>query len=119
GPLGIVTEAAVRLLPLPEAVHTTLALCASVDAASAAVSDLIGGGVVPAALDVMDRLALSAIEAALHAGYPPEAGAVLLVEVDGLREQVEAHAVTGDAVCRAAGAIEISLAASADERGRP
>ncbi|TME36424.1 MAG: FAD-binding protein [Chloroflexi bacterium] len=118
GTLGVVTEATVRLLPLPEAVRTTLALFASVDAASAAVSDLIGRGVVPSALEMMDRLALSAIEAAFHAGYPPEAGAVLLVEVDGLLEQVENQAAIVDAVCRDAGAIEIRLAASDEERAR-
>ena len=67
---------------------------------------------------MMDRLALSAIEAAFHAGYPPEAGAVLLVEVDGLLEQVEAQAAVVDAVCRKAGALEIRLARTADERAR-
>jgi glycolate oxidase len=118
GTLGIVTEATVRLLPLPEAVRTTLAIFSSVDAASEAVSRLIGRGVVPAALEMMDRLALSAIEAAFHAGYPPEAGAVLLVEVDGLLEQVEAQATVIDEVCAAAGALEIRLAASAEDRGR-
>jgi glycolate oxidase len=118
GTLGVVTEATVRLLPLPEAVRTTLALFASVEAASEAVSGLIGGGIVPAALEMMDRLAVSAIEAAFHAGYPPEAGAVLLVEVDGLLEQVEAQAAVVDAVCRSAGALEIRLARTADERAR-
>ena len=118
GTLGVVTEATVRLLPLPEAVRTTLAIFESVEAASEAVSGLIGGGLVPAALEMMDRLALSAIEAAFHAGYPPEAGAVLLVEVDGLLEQVEAQAAVVDAVCRKAGALEIRLARTADERAR-
>jgi glycolate oxidase len=118
GTLAVVTEATVRLLPLPEAVRTTLALFASVEAASEAVSDLIGRGLVPSALEMMDRLALSAIEAAFHAGYPPEAGAVLLVEVDGLLEQVEAQAALVDVVCRAAGALEIRVAATADERAR-
>jgi glycolate oxidase len=118
GTLGVVTEATVRLLPLPEAVRTTLALFATVEAASEAVSELIGRGLVPSALEMMDRLALSAIEAAFHAGYPPEAGAVLLVEVDGLLEQVEAQAAIVDVVCRAAGAIEIRVAATADERAR-
>jgi glycolate oxidase len=118
GTLGVVTEATVRLLPLPEAVRTTLALFESVEAASEAVSRLIGRGVVPSALEMMDRLALSAIEAAFHAGYPPEAGAVLLVEVDGLLEQVEAQALVVDEVCRGAGSIEIRLAASEDDRAR-
>ncbi len=118
GTLGVVTEATVRLLPLPEAVRTTLAIFASVEAASEAVSRLIGRGVVPAALEMMDKLALSAIEAAFHAGYPPEAGAVLLVEVDGLLEQVEAQAAVVDEVCRGAGALEIRLAASDEDRAR-
>jgi glycolate oxidase len=118
GTLGVVTEATVRLLPLPEAVRTTLALFASFEAASEAVSGLIARGIVPSALEMMDRLALSAIEAAFHAGYPPEAGAVLLVEVDGLVEQVEAQAAIVDDVCRAAGALEIRLAASAEDRAR-
>jgi glycolate oxidase len=118
GTLGIVTEVTVKLLPLPEAVRTTLALFESVEAASEAVSRLIARGVVPAALEMMDRLAISAIEAAFHAGYPPEAGAVLLVEVDGLLEQVEGQAQVVDAVCRDAGALEIRLAAAEDERAR-
>jgi glycolate oxidase len=118
GTLGVVTESTVRLLPLPEAVRTTLALFASVEAASEAVSGLIGRGIVPSALEMMDKLALSAIEAAFHAGYPPEAGAVLLVEVDGLLEQVEAQAVVVDEVCRASGALEIRPAASAEDRAR-
>jgi glycolate oxidase len=118
GTLAIVTEVTVRLLPLPEAVRTTLALFESVAAASEAVSTLIARGIVPAALEMMDKLALSAIEAAFHAGYPPEAGAVLLVEVDGLLEQVEAQAEIVDAVCREAGALSIRLASTADERAR-
>jgi glycolate oxidase len=118
GTLGIVTQATVRLLPLPEAVRTTLAMFASVEAASEAVSGLIARGIVPSALEMMDRLALSAIEAAFHAGYPPEAGAVLLVEVDGLLEQVEAEAVVVDEVCRANAAIEIRVAASDEDRAR-
>jgi len=116
--LSVVTEATVRLLPLPEAVRTTLALFASVEAASEAVSGLIGRGIVPSALEMMDRLALSAIEAAFHAGYPPEAGAVLLVEVDGLLEQVEAQAAIVDDVCRGAGALEMRLAVSEEDRAR-
>ena len=118
GTLGVVTEATVRLMPMAEAVRTTLALFASVEAASAAVSDLIGRGVVPSALEMMDRLAISAIEAAFHAGYPPEAGAVLLVEVDGLVEQVDGQAAVVDEVCRAAGALDSRLAATAEERAR-
>jgi len=118
GTMGIVTEATVRLLPLPEAVRTTLAIFDSVEAASEAVSGLIARGIVPSALEMMDKLALSAIEAAFHAGYPPEAGAVLLVEVDGPVEQVEAQATIVDEVCRSNGALEIRLVASAEDRSR-
>jgi glycolate oxidase len=118
GTLGVVTEATVRLLPLLEAVRTTLALFASVEAASEAVSAIIARGILPSALEMMDKLAVSAIEAAFHAGYPPEAGAVLLVEVDGLLDQVEGQAAVVDEVCRAAGALEIRLAASAEDRAR-
>jgi glycolate dehydrogenase FAD-linked subunit len=118
GTTGVVTEVTVRLLRLPEAIRTALAIFPSVDAASEAVSALIGRGVVPSALEMMDKLALSAIEAAFHAGYPPEAGAVLLVEVDGLLEQVEAQAAVVDEVCRASGALEIRLAASDEDRAR-
>src|SRR5262249_5977692 len=82
------------------------------------VSRLIGRGVVPSALEMMDKLALTAIEAAFHAGYPPDAGAVLLVEVDGLLEQVEAQADVVDEVCRGAGGSESRLAASAEDRAR-
>jgi glycolate oxidase len=118
GTLGVVTEATVRMLPMPEAVRTTLALFASVEAASEAVSRVIGRGLVPSALEMMDKLALSAVEAAFHAGYPPDAGAVLLVEVDGLLEQVEAQAGVVDDECRGAGALEIRLAVSEDDRAR-
>jgi glycolate oxidase len=118
GTLGIITEATVRLLPLPQAVRTTLAIFPSVDAASEAVSRIIARGIVPAALEMMDRLALSAIEAAFHAGYPPEAGAVLLIEVDGLLEQVEQQAAAVETVCREVGALEIRAAANPEERTR-
>ena len=118
GTLGVVTEVTVKLLPQPEAVRTTLAVFESVEAASEAVSRLIARGLVPAALEMMDRLAISAIEAAFHAGYPPDAGAVLLVEVDGLLEQVEAQAKVVDAVCREAGGLDIRLAETAEDRVR-
>ena len=118
GTIGIVTEVTVKLLPLPEAIRTTLAIFPSVAHASEAVSAVIGRGIVPAALEMMDRLALTAIEAAFHAGYPPEAGAVLLVEVDGLREQVEVQARLVDELCRAAGATEIRVAETASDRAK-
>ncbi|MFM7141303.1 MAG: FAD-binding protein, partial [Alphaproteobacteria bacterium] len=77
GTLGITTRATLRLVRAPEAVRTMLAIFDSVDAASEAVSDVIASGIVPAALEMMDRLVLQAVEQAFGAGFPPDAGAVL------------------------------------------
>ncbi len=118
GTLGIVTEATVKLLPLFESVRTTLAIFPTVESAAEAVSGIIGHGIVPAALEMMDRLAIQAVEEAFHAGYPPEAGAVLLVEVDGLSEQVDRQGQSVDRVCRETGALSIRAATTADERAR-
>src|SRR5207249_7162904 len=76
GTLGVVTEVTVVLTPRPEAVLTVLAAFDSVEPASEAVSAIIGAGVVPAAIEMMDHLAIQAVEAAVHAGYPLDAGAV-------------------------------------------
>ncbi len=118
GTLGLVTEATVRLLPLPESIRTTLAIFPSIEAAGEAVSRIIGHGIVPAALEMMDRLAIQAVEEAFHAGYPPEAGAILLVEVDGLHEQVDPHGEAVDRICREVGALSIGAATTSDERAR-
>jgi glycolate oxidase len=89
GTLGIATEVTVRLTPLPEAVRTVLAAFETTDAAGAAVSAIIGAGIVPAAIEMMDALAIEAAEAAVQCGYPSGAGAVLIVELDGPAAQVE------------------------------
>ncbi len=86
GTLGTITKVLVRLLPIPEAVTTLMAAFPTVDAASQAVSEVIGHGIVPAALEMMDQVTVGAVEAHYHAGYPTDAGAVLLAEVDGLGE---------------------------------
>jgi len=83
GTLGITTEVTVRLTRLPESVSTLLAAFRSTDAAGAATSAIIGAGVVPAAIEMMDALAIEAAEAAVHCDYPAGAGAVLIVELDG------------------------------------
>jgi len=89
GTLGLVTRAWLRLEPVPEAHTTAQAVFDTVEEASRAVSAVIGAGIVPAALEMMDRLALSAVERGQYrVGYPLDAAAVLLVEVDGAREQV-------------------------------
>ncbi len=90
GTFGIVTKVMVRLLPKPEAVQTLLGVYEAIDDASATVSGIIGRGIIAAALEIMDQLSIQAVEAAVQAGYPTDAGAVLLVELDGPRAEVEA-----------------------------
>jgi len=116
GTLGIVTRATLRLLRTPEAYRTMLAVFDSVDAASEAVSGIIAAGIVPAALEMMDRLILQAVEAAFHAGLPTDAGAVLIVELDGPAAALDPQAESVDAVCRRHGAREIRLARDEAER---
>lgn len=88
GMLGVVTKVLVRLMPNPEAVHVHLAAFGTMDDAAAAVTNIIGAGILPASLEMMDHLAIEAVEPAYHAGYPMDAAAVLLVEVDGTRQDV-------------------------------
>ncbi len=91
GLLGIVTEITVRLLPLPEVAQVVMAGFESVDAAGDAVGAVISGGIIPAGLEMMDRLAIQAAEDFAQAGYPRDAAAILLCEVDGTREEVDQH----------------------------
>ncbi|HNM78667.1 MAG TPA: FAD-binding protein, partial [Tepidiformaceae bacterium] len=84
GTLGIATKVIVRLVPSPASVITLLAVFDSVQQASETVSAIISAGMIPAAMEMMDRLCLQAAEAGFQCGYPPDAGAVLLVELDGL-----------------------------------
>ena len=96
GTLSIVTKAILRLSRKPESVKTVLAIYKDLDQASAAVAEVIGSGIVPAAMEMMDDLAIKAVEPAVNAGYPKNAGAVLLVEVEGLIESVEEEFVLND-----------------------
>jgi glycolate oxidase len=116
GTLGVVTRVTVRLTRAPEDVRTLLAAFDSTDSAGTAVSAIIGAGVIPAAIEMMDALAIEAAEAAVHCGYPPGAGAVLIVEIDGPRSDVQHvfEQVTG--LCQAAGAFEIRIARDDEER---
>ncbi len=118
GTLGIVTKIAVRLLRDPEAVKTLLAIFKDMDDASNAVSSIIERGIVPAAIEMMDRLAIEAVETSVKAGYPRDAGAVLLVEVDGLKESVEEEAQDIEKICRSNRAREIRMADTERERER-
>ncbi len=89
GTMCVITRIQVKLLAVPEAVRTLLAGFPTIETASHAVSDVIGHGIVPAALEMMDETTVGAVEAHYHAGYPTDAGAVLLVEVDGLAESAK------------------------------
>ena len=116
GTLGVVTEVVVRVLPRPERVETLLAAFTSTDHAGEAVSAIIAAGIIPAAIEMMDALTIGAAEAAVHAGLPLDAGAVLLVELDGPAVEVEAvlgHALT---LCESAGATEVRRAEDDAER---
>jgi len=116
GTLGIATEVTLRLLRAPAAVHTLLAGFSSTDAAGAAVSDIIAAGVLPAAIEMMDALAIEAAEAAVHCGYPAGAGAVLVVELDGPADAVAQETAEVTRLCTANGAGEIRLARDEAQR---
>jgi len=116
GTLGIATTIVVRLMPVPASIVTLLATFDSVEEASETVSSIISAGMIPAAMEMMDRLCLQAAEAGLQCGYPPDAGAVLLVELDGLPEVVESQAARARAECLEHGASEVRLASSQKER---
>jgi glycolate oxidase len=116
GTLGIATRVTVRLTRLPQEVRTLLAGFASTDDAGAATSAIIGAGVLPAAIEMMDALAIEAAEAAVHCGYPPGAGAVLVVELDGASADVAGEFDEVIEHCQAHGAVEIRVAADDAER---
>jgi glycolate oxidase len=118
GTLGIVTKVVVRLLRIPEATRTLLGIFDEVDQASASVSAIIGRGIVPSALEMMDHEIIRAVEPALHVGYPMDAGAVLLIEVDGLTEAVAEQAAAVRDVCIAEGAREVRVAVDAADRAQ-
>jgi glycolate oxidase len=116
GTMGIATRIAVRLTPIPPAVRTLLIDFGDPEDAAAAVSGIIAAGIVPAALEMMDREITQAVEAFVHAGFPADAEAVLLVEVDGLPEGTEAAAEVVSTVAIAHGARSVRVAKDAVER---
>jgi glycolate oxidase len=116
GTLGIVTRVWVRLVPINETVKTILAVFANMEDASAAVAGMIAQRIVPAAIEMMDNLTIRAIESRASAGYPVDAEGVVLIEVDGLREEVEAQSEAVQQVCRDSGALSVRLARDDAER---
>jgi glycolate oxidase len=118
GTLGLVTEITVKLTPLPEDKRTLMAAFPTMDEASETVSAIIAAGIVPSAIEMMDQLATQAVEASVHAGYPLEAGGILLVEVDGPRDGLDDARARIEAICHAHAASEVRVATSALERER-
>ncbi len=116
GTFGLVTSVTVRLTHLPEAVKTALASFRTVVEASQAVSAIIASGMIPAALEMLDEAIIKAINAGTGAGYPEGAGAVLLIELDGPRAEVEVQAERAATICRQHGALSVSVARDEAER---
>jgi glycolate oxidase len=118
GTLAIVTKVTVRLLPKAESIVTLLAIFDEVPDASRAVSSIIAAGILPAALEMIDRNTMQAVEEFAHCGYPPDAGAALLIEVEGLHEETEDEAAAIHAVCEERGAREVRTGHSPEDRER-
>jgi glycolate oxidase len=117
GTLAIATKITVRILRRPEAVQTLLAAFPTIDAGGEAVSEIIAVGIIPAAIEMMDALAIRAAEAAVHPGFPP-ADTVLIVELDGPAPDVADAGRRVQDICRAAGATVVEVAASDEDRAR-
>jgi glycolate oxidase len=115
GTLGIATKVTLRIVKRPECVRTLLAAFPGTNEAGAAVSDIIAEGMLPAAIEMMDNLAIQAAEAAVRANYP-DCGGLLLVELDGPTAEVESLMQKVDGICRKNGAWEIRVAQSESER---
>jgi glycolate oxidase len=115
GTLGITTKVTLRLVRRPEVVQTLLAAFPSTDEAGAAVSGIIAAGIVPAAAEMMDRLAIDAAEAAVNAGYP-DTDAILIVELDGPAAEVEHQFQEIERICGLCSSSEIRIAADDEER---
>ena len=116
GTTGIVTRATLRLMREPEAHRTLLAIFADVNDATRAVSAIIAAGIIPGAIEMMDQMIIRAVEAAFHAGLPQDAGAVLIIELDGLAAGIDERARSVTEMVRTAGAREVRLARDEAER---
>ncbi|MFW6258294.1 MAG: FAD-linked oxidase C-terminal domain-containing protein [Halochromatium sp.] len=118
GMLGIIVEVTVKLLPRPERAQVVLAAFDSVERAGAAVARIIGAGIVPAGLEMMDNPAIRAAEAFVHAGYPVDAAAILICELDGFNAEVSVEVMRVRELLLAAGASDVRTAADEAERRR-
>lgn len=115
GTLGIVTKIILKLIPLPEAKRTMLVVFAKMNQASESVSKIIAGGVVPTTLELLDNTYIRNIEEYAHVGLPVDAGAVLLIEVDGDSEVLGKQIAKIETICRERGAVQIRVAQNQQE----
>ena len=118
GLLGVVTEVTVRLRPKPPSAKALLVAFPSIEAAGQCVADVIAEGIVPAAMEIMDRFAVDAVEAYCAPGYPREAAAILIAELDGMEVEVEGAAREVERIARANGALACEGSASDADRER-
>jgi glycolate oxidase len=116
GTMGIVTKVAVKLMQTRESVRTLLAIFDVMDAATQTVVDITAAGIIPAALEIMDRTTIEAVETGSPVGFPRDAEAVLIVEVEGILEQTEHSVNLARAVCERNGAREVRVAKDDAER---
>ncbi len=116
GLLGIIVEVTVKLLPLPERAQVILAAFDDIEKAGNAVADIIAHGIIPAGLEMMDRYAIQAAEAFVHAGYPEDAEAILLCELDGINEEVSEQILIVHSLLQKSGATELRTAKDNTER---
>ncbi|VAW61790.1 Glycolate dehydrogenase, subunit GlcD [hydrothermal vent metagenome] len=116
GMLGVIVEVTVKLLPIPESAKVVLAAFDDLIKAGEAVGDIISAGIIPAGLEMMDRLAIQAAEDFVHAGYPTDAAAILLCELDGNAVEVDEHISRVETILAAGGATEIRRAKDEAER---
>lgn len=116
GMLGVIVEVSVKLLPKPERAQVILAAFDDVVNAGQAVGNIISAGIIPAGLEMMDKLAIQAAEDFVHAGYPVGAAAILLCELDGTNEEVSAHVYQVREILNQSGATEVRTADSEAER---
>jgi glycolate oxidase len=116
GTLGIATKITLRIVRKPEAVRTLLAAFGSMEEAGGAVSGIIAAGIVPAAVEMMDRLSREAAEAAVHPNYPRDAGGLLIVELDGPSAEVDHQFAEVERICHENGCTELRIARDDTER---
>jgi glycolate oxidase len=118
GLLGMVTEVTVRILPKPPQARAALIGFGSIEAAGACVADVIGAGIIPAGMEMMDQAAARAADAFVKAGYPPDAAALLIVELDGTAAEIEHLLESVQRIAEARGATSLTVSRTEEERLR-